>query len=68
MQDVEELIQRPVMCTEKYHQNEALEYFCQDCKVCICMKCGFVNHNQNGNILVSDVKKGSIQVFQATKA
>jgi len=47
VQDVKELIQRPVMCTEKYHQNEALEYFCQDCKVCICMKCGFVNHNRH---------------------
>ena len=47
VQDVKELIQRPVMCTEKYHQNEALEYFCQDCKVCICMKCGFVNHNSH---------------------
>ena len=47
LQDVKELIQRPVMCTEKYHQNEALEYFCQDCKVCICMKCGFVNHNSH---------------------
>ena len=47
VQDVKELIQRPVMCTEKYHQNEALEYFCQDCQVCICMKCGFVNHNSH---------------------
>jgi len=47
VQDVKELIQRPVMCTEKYHQNEALEYFCQDCKVCICMKCGFVNHSRH---------------------
>ena len=47
VQDVKELIQRPVMCTEKYHQNEALEYFCQDCEVCICMKCGFVNHNSH---------------------
>lgn len=47
VQDVKALIQRPVMCTEKYHQNEALEYFCQDCKVCICMKCGFVNHNRH---------------------
>ena len=47
VQDVKELIQRPVMCTEKYHQNEVLEYFCQDCKVCICIKCGFVNHNRH---------------------
>ena len=50
VQDVKELIQRPVMCTEKYHQNEVLEYFCQDCKVCICMKCGFVNHNSHNMV------------------
>ena len=46
-EDVQELIHRPVMCTEKYHQNEALEYYCEDCKACICMKCGFVNHNRH---------------------
>ena len=49
-QDVEELMHRPAMCTQKYHQNEALEYYCQDCKVCVCVKCGLVNHN--GHALV----------------
>ena len=50
VQDVEELMHRPAMCTQKYHQNEALEYYCQDCKVCVCVKCGLVNHN--GHALV----------------
>ena len=49
-QDVEELMHRPAMCTQKYHQNEALEYYCQGCKVCVCVKCGLVNHN--GHALV----------------
>ena len=49
-QDVEELMHRPAMCTQKYHQTEALEYYCQDCKVCVCVKCGLVNHN--GHALV----------------
>ena len=47
MRDVGELIGRPTMCSQKYHENEALEYYCQECKCCICMKCGFVNHNRH---------------------
>lgn len=46
-QDVEELIHRPVMCTQKYHENESLEYFCKDCNTCVCMKCGFVSHSRH---------------------
>ena len=49
-QNVEELMHRPAICTQKYHQNEALEYYCQGCKVCVCVKCGLVNHN--GHALV----------------
>lgn len=43
--DVGELIRRPAMCSQKYHENEALEYYCKECKGCICMKCGFASHN-----------------------
>lgn len=65
VQDVKELIQRPVMCTEKYHQNEALEYFCQDCKVCICMKCGFVNHNRHTLVDIQQAAEGrKIQITE----
>ena len=46
-QDVKELIHRPVMCAEKFHEKELLEYFCQECQVCICHKCGLVNHNRH---------------------
>ena len=46
-QEVEELIHRPVMCTQKYHENESLEYFCKDCNTCVCMKCGFVSHSRH---------------------
>ena len=46
-QEVEELIHRPVMCTQKYHENESLEYFCKDCNTCVCMKCGFVIHSRH---------------------
>ena len=46
-QDVKELMHRPVMCGEKYHEKEALEYYCQECKVCICHKCVILNHNRH---------------------
>ena len=44
-QDVEELMHRPAMCAKKYHENEPLDYYCQDCSVCICHKCSIVSHN-----------------------
>ena len=46
-QDVKELIHRPVMCAERFHEKELLEYFCQECQVCICLRCGLVNHNRH---------------------
>ena len=36
-----------IMCKEKYHENEPVEYFCEDCKVCICHKCGVTVHNHH---------------------
>ena len=33
------------MCKEKYHENEVVEYYCQECEVCICLKCGQTRHN-----------------------
>ena len=55
-QDVEELIHRPVMCAKKFHEKELLEYFCQECQVCICHKCGLVNHNRHAMV---DVQKAA---------
>ena len=55
-QDVEELIQRPAMCAEKFHEKELLEYFCEECQVCICHKCGLVNHNGHA---IADVQQAA---------
>ena len=49
-QDVKELIHRPVMCAEKLHEKELLEYFCEECQVCICLRCGLVNHNRHAMV------------------
>ncbi len=35
------------MCKEKYHENEALEYYCRQCKVCICLKCLHTRHDHH---------------------
>ena len=53
-QDVKELIHRPVMCAEKFHEEELLEYFCQECQVCICLRCGLVNHNRHAIVDVRE--------------
>jgi len=36
-----------VMCQETYHENEVIEYYCKECNVCICHKCGQTRHNQH---------------------
>ena len=64
-QDVEELIHRPVMCPQKYHENEALEYYCQDCNVCICHKCSVVSHNRH--IMVDIQQAAEEQKMQMTQ-
>ena len=66
--DVEELIQRPVLCEKQYHENEPLEYYCQDCQVCICHKCGFVAHNKHSLIDIQEVaEKHKTQIIQAVE-
>ena len=57
-QDVEELIRRPVMCSQQYHEDQALEYYCEECKVCICHKCSVVSHNRHTMV---DMQKAADQ-------
>ena len=37
-------------CKENYHENETLEYYCQQCKVCICHKCGQTGHDRHEKV------------------
>ena len=53
-QDVQELIGRPVMCSQQFHEDQPLEFYCEDCKVLICLKCSIVSHNRH---LVTDTRK-----------
>ena len=52
--DVKELIQRPVMCEKQNHRQEPLEFYCQDCQVCICNKCSATTHNQHVKLDIAD--------------
>ena len=45
--DVEEVIHKPVMCSQQYHENQPLEFYCETCKVPICHKCSVVSHNRH---------------------
>ena len=38
------------MCKENYHENEMLEYYCQQCNVCICHKCGQTCHDHHKKV------------------
>ena len=57
-QDVQELIRRPVMCSQQYHEDQTLEYYCEECKICICHKCSVVSHNRHSMV---DMQKAADQ-------
>ena len=46
-QDVQDLIRRPLTCSQQYHEDQPLEFYCEDCKVLICLKCSLVRHNRH---------------------
>ena len=56
VRDVEELIQRPAMCSQEFHENQPLEFYCEECKVPICHKCSVVSHNRH---TVTDTQKAA---------
>ncbi|XP_068675592.1 E3 ubiquitin-protein ligase TRIM71-like [Montipora foliosa] len=35
------------MCSQQYHEDQPLEFYCEDCKVLICHKCTVVSHNRH---------------------
>ena len=61
-QDVEDLIHRPVMCSQQYHENQPLEFYCEECKVLICHKCCIVSHNRH--TMTDTQKAAQVQKMQ----
>ena len=62
VQDVQELIHRPVMCSQQYHENQPLEFYCEECKVLICHKCTVVGHNRH--TMTDTQKAAQVQKMQ----
>ena len=48
--------QEPIMCKEKYHENEAVQYYCKVCNICICHKCSIVSHNGHA---IEDIQRAA---------
>ena len=65
-QDVQELIHRPVMCSQQYHENQPLEFYCEECKVPICHKCSVVSHNRH--TMTDTQKTAQVQKMQMMDA
>ena len=66
VQDVQELIHRPVMCSQQYHENQPLEFYCEECKVPICHKCSVVSHNRH--TMTDSGKVAKVQKMQMKDA
>ena len=65
-QDLEDLIHRPVMCSQQYHENQPLEFYCEECKVPICHKCSVVSHNRH--TMTDSEKVAQVQKMQMKDA
>ena len=66
VQDVQELIHRPVMCSQQYHESQPLEFYCEECKVLICHKCSVVGHNRH--TMTDTQKAAQVQKMQMKDA
>ena len=46
-----------LVCREKYHERELLNSFCEQCKVCICEKCGQTRHSHHTKVDIDQAAK-----------
>ena len=63
-QDIKAVLERPLFCQKKHHENKELELFCKDCKVAICSACAVTLHEGNGKMLLqeaTDARKTQIK-------
>lgn len=45
------------ICKEPFHENELLHYYCKECSVCICHKCGQTRHSQHRKVDIQEAAK-----------
>ena len=46
-EDYEAMLNPKSFCTEKYHERKLMEFFCRDCKTCICQSCINTEHRNH---------------------
>ena len=46
-----------LVCREKHHESELLNLFCEQCKVCICDKCGQTRHSHHTKVDIDQAAK-----------
>ena len=46
-----------LVCQEKHHESELLTSFCEQCKVCICDKCGQTRHSHHTKVDIHQAAK-----------
>ena len=46
-----------LVCREKHHESELLISFCEQCKVCICDKCGQTRHSHHTKVDIDQAAK-----------
>ena len=54
------------MCSQQYHENQPLEFYCEECKVPICHKCSVVSHNRH--TMTDTQKAAQVQKMQMAEA
>ena len=46
-----------LVCREKHHESQLLTSFCEQCKVCICDKCGQTRHSHHTKVDIDQAAK-----------
>ena len=46
-EDYEAMLNPKSFCTVKYHERKLMEFFCRDCKMCICQSCINTDHRNH---------------------
>lgn len=54
-EDYEVMLNPKSFCTEKYHERKVMEFFCRDCKTCICQSCINTEHRNHDIDLLDKV-------------
>lgn len=67
-QGVEDVLQRPVMCSQKYHEKKEINRYCRQCDECICHICRDESHRRHDVVDIQQAaRKGKKQLDEAVK-